>query len=96
MTLSRRGLFGGVLGVAVVAKAAPVQSASPVQPIAPPKFPRGAVLPRHHFITGPAHGMSSHGNTQPVAVIEYDIFDGTAFVPLNSVAGQRIVRELCA
>jgi hypothetical protein len=93
MSLSRRGLFGGFLGAAVVAKIAPVQAASP--PIAPPaKFPRGTVLPRHHFVPGHTHGFASHGNTQAVAVIEYEIFDGSAFVPLNSDAGQRVVREL--
>jgi hypothetical protein len=100
--LSRRGIFGA-LGLAVPVALVPrVEAKPPAAPLPKQSFPKGQIMPRVRHYAVPAHmhtisdPVHSHGYTQSVAVreIDYEIFDGTKFVPLESVAGQRVVADL--
>lgn len=85
----RRRDFFGLFGATALVGVQPEAQAT-VLPQA--KFLRGQVMPRtvYHAISDPGH---SHGFAAAV-VIEYDIFDGEKFVPLNSDVGQAIVKSM--
>ena len=101
--ISRRSIFAA-LGLAALVPLKPHQQAEAkalTEP-APPKPPRGLLLPRYKIVSDYSHAHShsyahahSHSYSQAAMVVtEYDIFDGERFVPLNSVDGHRVEMEL--
>jgi hypothetical protein len=51
-------------------------------------------LPSHsHSFTSPGH-THNYSTARTVREVDYQIFDGVAFVPLESEAGQRVISDL--
>ena len=93
--INRRTIFA-LLGLAALPVAAK-QAEAALNP-APPKPPRGMLLPRVVYQMRSGYvsfaGGHSHEFCEPVALTEYDIFDGEKWVPFNSVEGHKIELEL--
>lgn len=87
--LSRRGILAGLL----IAGGAPVETIAHPPPVKH-SFIKGQIMSRIRYHIAPQFPHLVKGPSNAVAVIEYTIFDGEKFVPLDSAAGQRVVAEL--
>jgi hypothetical protein len=100
--LSRRGILGlfGVAALPVAIEAKPTPTPTPK-----PTFLKGQVMPRIREYVVPGENAShthsfnpghSHGYTQAHVVrhVDYEIFDGNKFVPLQSEAGLAVISDL--
>lgn len=90
MKMSRRGILAGLLATS----AAPAAAVEHEVELPKPKFIKGMIMPVSRLISDPLHHRFGSIYAEPSVVFEYNIFDGTKFVALNSSAGQRVIEEL--
>ena len=87
--VSRRGILAGLLATS----AAPAAAMETPPDLPRATFCKGQIMPRT-VLTPDLTRQWGNGFYPAVAIIEYDIYDGDNFIPLNSIAGQRVVAEL--
>ena len=92
MKPSRRGVLAGLLASGAAGDAFATSERPPELPRE--RFIKGMILPRTHHHIAPQMPWLSNSPSVAVAVIVYEIYDGEKFVPLESEAGQRVVKEL--
>lgn len=105
--LSRRTLFAGLGLAALPVAAKATEKATEPVPVKP-SFPKGYILPRtmmvpsydgghtHSFTTmaAPSHTHGYTGGAAAQVVTHHDVWDGSKFVDLDSVAGRRVIADL--